>query len=161
MSWERVYKPTGLYPAPCIFPLAEQCPEEIAVELRKAFSLFWGDSAACANRLRVAVEQLLNDQRIVKTVINTNNKRVGLTLHARIDKFKKVDPQAANYLKAIKWLGNAGSHAGLDAVDDVDLLNGFELIEHVIERIYLKRDKRLQQIASDLSKRKGKPKRKK
>ena len=55
------------------------------------------------------------------------------------------------------WLGNAGSHFGVADIDDDDLLGGFELIEHVIERLYVKREARLKQIAKGLNKRKGKP----
>lgn len=89
--------------------------------------------------------------------MNKRGKRETLSLHARIEKFKTKDAEAANYLLAIKWLGNAGSHSGLDNVDDDDLLGGFELIEHVIERLYVRQEARLKQIAKGLNHRKGKP----
>jgi hypothetical protein len=157
MNWSRVFKPEAVTPGPPIFLIPEQCPNAVIAELRKAFGLYWSDPGSCANRLRVAVEALLTDQKIAKTVLNKKGKRDRLTLHARIEKFKATQVEAANYLLAIKWLGNAGSHSSLDEIDDDDLLGGFELIEHVIERLYVKREKRLKQIAGNLNRRKGKP----
>lgn len=157
MHWTRTFIPQVAVPAPPIFPVPKECPEEVGEELKKAFGLYWSDPASSANRLRVSVEVLLNDQKVAKTVVNKKGKRETLNLHARIEKFKAKDAEAANYLLAIKWLGNAGSHAGLDSLDDGDLLGGFELIEHVIERLYVRREARLKQIAKGLNQRKGRP----
>lgn len=157
MHWSRAFVPQAFTPAPPIFPIPLECPDEVSAELKKAFGLYWSDPASSANRLRVAVEVMLNDQRVAKTVVNKKGKREALTLHARIERFKAKDAEAAHYLLAIKWLGNAGSHSGLDAVDDDDLLGAFELIENVIERLYVRREARLKQIARGLNQRKGKP----
>ncbi|MEZ5893123.1 MAG: DUF4145 domain-containing protein [Parvularculaceae bacterium] len=67
-------------------------------------------------------------------------KRSRLSLHARIDKYKQTDSNSAEYLLAIKWLGNEGSHASLDKVGERDLLDGFDTFDHLIERIYVKRE---------------------
>jgi hypothetical protein len=50
-DWENSYEPTFIDPAPPIFALPKECPEEIAAELRKAFSQFWLDTGSSANRL--------------------------------------------------------------------------------------------------------------
>lgn len=156
MHWSRTFGPRALTPAPPIFAIPQECPEAIGNELRTAFGLYWSDAPSSANRLRVAVEILLNDQKIPKTVVNKKSKRESLSLHARIEKFRAKDAASAEYLLAIKWLGNAGSHSGLDSIEDEDLLGGFELIEHLIERIYVRREARLNKIAKGLNKRKGK-----
>ena len=40
-------------------------------------------------------------------------KRLRLKTHDRIVAFRSANPKAAGLLEAIKWLGNAGSHADL------------------------------------------------
>lgn len=61
MHWSRTFGPKVFTPAPPIFPIPEECPEGIRQELKKPFGLYWSDPASSANRLRVAVEVLLND----------------------------------------------------------------------------------------------------
>lgn len=61
-------------------------------------------------RFRAAAEALLTDRKIPKTTIFKEKRRVWLNLHSRIDKFKKVAPDSADYLFAMKWIGNTGNH---------------------------------------------------
>jgi len=160
MNWDREFSPTFMSPAPPIFPVPERCPETVAYELGKAFSLFWHDRGSCANRLRTAAEALLTERKVPQTTLNRRGKRERISLHARIDKFKQKDAGSADYLLAIKWLGNAGSHANLDELSGDDLLNGFELFEHLIERVYVRREEHLKKMAKRINSRKGKPIRK-
>jgi Domain of unknown function (DUF4145) len=156
-SWDRAYRPTFMYPAPPVFPIPEKCPEAVADELKKSFSLFWSDTGSCANRLRAAVEALLTDRKIPRTMINKKGKRERISLHARIEIFKQTDTRSAEYLSAIKWIGNAGSHANVDELSRDDLLSGFDLFEHVVELTYVKREKHLKKLARDINSRKGRP----
>jgi hypothetical protein len=39
-SWERMYEPGFMCPAPPVFPIPGKCPGPVADELKKAFSLF-------------------------------------------------------------------------------------------------------------------------
>ena len=139
------------------FRYLKSVPKSVKIELKKAFSLFWSDTGSCANRLRAAVEALLTDRKVPRLTINKKGKRERISLHARIEKFKQVDANSANYLLAIKWLGNAGSHANLDELSGDDLLSGFELFEHVVGIIYVQREKHLQKIAKAINSRKGRP----
>jgi hypothetical protein len=59
------------------------------------------------------------------------------------------------YLIAITWLGNAGSRVNLDQLGGDELLNGFDLFEHVVERIYVQREEHLKRIAKGINPRKG------
>lgn len=156
-TFETAFEPTFLSPAPNIIPLPPECPNAVSTELSKAFSLFWSDVDASANRLRVAVEALLTDRKVPRSKVSSSGKRNQLTLHARIEIFKQKDPTSADYLLAIKWLGNAGSHAGLNNIDRSDILYGFELIDHVIQRIYVRREQHLAKVAKRINSRKGKP----
>lgn len=154
---ERAFQPIFMYPAPPVFPIPKKCPKVVANELKKSFALFWSDAGSCANRLRAAAEALLTDRKIPHTTLNKNGKRERISLHARIEKLKQKDTRSADYLLAVKWLGNTGSHADVDRLNRNDLLDGFELFEHVVEIVYVKREKHLRKLAREISFRKGRP----
>jgi hypothetical protein len=151
------FTPRHFTPALHLFEIPKACPNDVKSEIIKAFGHFFNDSAACANRIRVAIERILNDQKVQKTVINKKGKRSPLNLHSRIDLFKKGDP---NFIKiharllALKWIGNDGSHVG-EELQQNDLLAAFELLEDVLESLYGDREERLSRIAKDVNKRKG------
>ena len=98
----------------------------------------------------------MDERKVKKTIVNSSRKRVHLTLHQRIGLFQNKYADAAPPLEAVKWLGNVGSHANLNTLTIDDLLNGFELFEHAIERIYVRREEHLRRLASGISKQKGK-----
>jgi hypothetical protein len=53
MHWSRTFAPQVMTPAPPIFPVPEECPEDVGKELRKAFGLYWSDPASSAIRILV------------------------------------------------------------------------------------------------------------
>ncbi len=57
------------------------------------------------------------------------------------------------FLLAIKWLGNAGSHPDIITTDDV--MDTYEIMEHVLENIYENKEKNIRKIAKRINKRKG------
>jgi hypothetical protein len=151
-QWDRVYAPKFFLPAPPIFRIPFGTIDLIRNELERAWSLYWSDTASCANRIRTTVELLLTHLDIPKFT----RTRARLSLHARIDRFKKREPklaELADSLMAVKWLGNAGSHVGELNKDDV--LDGFELIEVVLVEVFEQRSKRLKRLRTDIIKRKG------
>lgn len=151
----RTYVPRYFYEPLPVFPIEQECPDAVGDELRKSFGLLWCDVSSAANRLRVAVEALLTERGIKRTTINKGGKRQSLTLHSRILDFKSNEPDAADTLLAIKWLGNEGSHAGTEALSVEDLLDAYELFEHAIEQVYVKRHKKMSKLASGINKRRG------
>ena len=155
-NWARLFEPTFFNEAPPVFPIPENCPGQIKQELKRAFSLMWSDIGSSANRLRSAIEALLNERKVQKTTVNSSGTRVRLTLHRRIVLFQSKNADAALPLEAVKWLGNVGSHASLDALTIDDLLDAFELFEHAIERVYVRREEHLKKLASVIRKQKGK-----
>ena len=156
LNWARLFQPTFLAEAPPVFPIPEHCPHEIKRELMQAFSVMWSDVGLSANRLRSAIEALLDQQKIQKTTVQSSGRRVRLTLHRRIGVFRNKNADAARSLEAVKWLGNVGSHASLDALTIDDLLDGFELFEHAIDRVYIRREEQLRKLAKVINKQKGK-----
>ena len=95
----------------------------------------------------------MTDQRIPRTTINKRRKRVSIPLHTRIEKFSEKKKKLSEYIMAIKWLGNAGSHA--EGVPRDELSNAFELVEAVLEEIYEGTHRRLSAYSKKVIKRKG------
>ena len=155
-NWSRLYEPEFFSEALPVFPIPENCPDQIEQKLKQAFSLMWSDIGSSANRLRSAIEVLLDERKIHKTTLNSSGKRIRLTLHQRIASFRIKNIDAAVPLEAVKWLGNVGSHATLDTLTIDELLDGFELFEHAIERVYVRRDEQLMKLANVINKKRGK-----
>lgn len=151
--------PVAIIPAPAIFTIPIKIPDELARQLHKAFSLFWMDLEACAGRIRVCIELLMDD---LKVSTHGTDKKTGpkfkLSLHARIEKYGETNKESAALLLAVKWIGNQGSHVSLDELERDDLLDVFEIVEFVLEENYVGNRKRLVAKASAINKAKGKPK---
>jgi integrase len=114
-----------------VFALPVGTPKAVAEQLEASFRLAWLDPGAAANRMRVALERLLDHFRIKKTGGRTNKgKVIGLTLHARILLYAVKQPVLGAQLLALKWLGNTASHEG--QVSMSELLDADEILEHTL-----------------------------
>ncbi len=153
------YNPHFFEPALPVFPIPNKCPRKVRDELIRAFALIWSDVGSAGNRLRVAVESLMNECKIQKKAKIKTGKNKGkfreLTLDERIKKFEEKQEDAATQLMAIKWLGNIGSHAGLAVLTRDDLLDAFEHFEYALDLIYLKSGTNLVKRAQHIIKKKG------
>jgi Domain of unknown function (DUF4145) len=150
-DWEDYF--LACYPMPDIFVIPSKCSPDIAESLRAAFSVFWSSPEACAGRIRVALEQIMNHLAVPKRKKNQNGRFSDLTLHARIDAFAGKEPLIGSQLMALKWLGNAGSHES--SVSKADLLDAFEILEHALSEIIERRSDRVAQLAKKLVKKHG------
>lgn len=139
-EYEDVFYPKHCFPMPNIIELPFNCPPSVRDELRNAFTLFWSHHAACAGRIRVALEHLMNHLGIPKNRQN-EERSIDLSLHARIDAFATKEPMVGRQLMALKWLGNTGSHDG--AVSRGDLLDAFEILEHALSELLERRSERI------------------
>ena len=149
------YRPRYFSEAPPLIQLPDKTPDTVREEITKAFQLFWLDEEACGNRIRSAVEQLLTINGIPKTELvkkGASQKRNLLSLHRRIERFKKKRPELAEQLFAIKWIGNAGSHAS--GLNIEDLKDGFLLLELVLKELYDSSRRNALRIAKAVNKRK-------
>jgi len=95
---------------------------------------------------------LMTDQG-VKRFVNNKGKRNSLNLHSRLELFKKNQPQIADHLLAIKWIGNSGSHIG--KIEKVDILDAFELLEYSLNKLYDNSEKRINNLAREINRVKG------
>jgi hypothetical protein len=150
--------PKTCLPMPDMFAFPAKCPDEVKEELRAAFALFWSQPGACAGRIRVALECLMDNFGIPQRRKNKQGKYFDLSLHARIDAFAKSEPSTGPQLIALKWLGNAGSHNS--GVNQNDLLDAFEIMEHALGEIIERRSARVAKLAKELTKKHSRKKRK-
>ena len=147
-----LYRIRAIEPPPALIRLSNAIPEEITDELFRAFRLFWIDGQACANAIRGVVEVFLNQMRVRKTA-GSGRRRDRLSLHRRIEEFGKKNSRLSEALMAAKWIGNVGSHA--EPVARETLLDGFDLLEFVLEEAFEDRIGRVARLAKDVNRRKG------
>ena len=145
------YVPQYFNPTPLAFKLAVNCPEKVKQELIKAFSLYWIDISASANRLRTSIELMMDYHKIPKVKLTKKKKRVKLTLHERIELFGKKEPNISDFLLAIKWIGNSGSHS-IDTLTKQDLVDAFKILDFTFEKIYSDREKMVSLIVKSINK---------
>ena len=149
------YTPTVFEPALRIINIPENCPESVAGPLNESFKLFFASPSAAANSIRVGVERLLTELKIECFEMKKGKLRI-ISLHQRISLIPPPHQGLKHLLLAIKWLGNAGSHAqGEISVDDV--LDAYEMTEHVLEQIYpdQRRAMKMNAIATEVNRKKG------
>lgn len=156
-EYNNIFEPSWFNPPLRLFNINEHCPKDIEGEIIDSFSLFWSDLPSCANKIRISLEMLMNQQR-VKKFINQGGKRITFSLHKRILEFRIVNPEVADYLLAIKWIGNVGSHPG--KLEKIDILETYELLEFSIDKLFDNKEIKLNKLSKEIIKSKGVRKRK-
>jgi len=151
-----IFTPLYFYPPLKLITIPKNCPKNISKEINDSFGLFWYDLPSCANKIRVSLELLMNRYKVKKTFMQSG-KRKRLSLHKRIFEFKRKKPEIAELLLAIKWIGNTGSHIG--KLENVDLLEAYELLEHSLNKLFDSTEKKLQKISREINRREGTRKR--
>lgn len=121
-EWEDYFLPLVCYPMPDIIKFPIKCPVKVKEELRAAFSIFWLHPDACAGRIRVALEYLMDHFDIPR--------KGNFNLQQRLDDFAKKNSTMSNQLESLKWLGNTGSHER--KVTKGELLDAFEIFEYAL-----------------------------
>lgn len=143
------FTPVYIHPAPAVFKIEKSYPNDVSRLCRSAFHLFWVDPAACGNKIRAAVERLLDDQGIEKTIkdragtpqLSKKGYPQPVSLNKRLKTFKtkgKVQSQCFDALDSIRWLGNSSSHVSLDT-DKYSVFKSLVILRSVLEAIYLGR----------------------
>jgi len=146
-AYPDYFTPRVCVPMPPLIDVSSSAPAPLSAALEEAFSVFWISPAACAGRLRVAVERLMDHVGVAKTRPNKKGAQRRLTLNQRLEAFKEHNEPMGSLLIAVKWLGNTGSH---DDVTAADVLDGLEIMEHVIAEVVDGRSGRISQIADRL-----------
>ena len=146
------FSPTYFNPPLEIFPIPPNCPKNIILEVKKAFSLYWCEISSSGNKIRIIVEFILDYLKIKKRV-KKEGRFKKISLHDRILLFHPTNPDIGELLLAMKWIGNIGSHT--NNLTREDLLTDFELLQFVINEIFINDRKRLKKIAQKIIKSKG------
>lgn len=144
------YRPYVMRPAPEIIEYPRKLNNASKEHLLRSFELFWVDYASCANRLRIVVEFLL-DQFMVD---RKSSKGGYLDLSVRIDKLAASHPDQKEFLDALRWLGNAGSHDGVVSLSD--LLDCYEMLEHLLVELLEEKRSKMSAAAKRIIAAKGK-----
>lgn len=158
-EWVVYHRPLYIHPAPPMFQVPANCPPPIKEEIKAAFKLFWCDTSSCLNRIRTATEMLLTEKKIKRfgRAKTKGDPRPRLSLASRIEIMANKQPELKLSMSAIRWLGNAGSHGGELKQDTA--LDAFELLEYVLDSLYVQRGRALNRMSKEIIKRKG-PRRK-
>ena len=150
-GYEKYFKPVMFRPSIDLFRIEPLIPKRIAEELRKAFSIFFTDNNAAANRIRVTVEYLLSELKVP-----TQDKRgKRYPLHERIMILAKRKKEISNQLLAIKWIGNSGSH--MEELSRGDVIDALEILEHTLHEIFVRKYKilKVKTISAAINSNKG------
>ncbi len=149
---DNYFQPLFFEPALKIIAVPSDCPDTVSDQIEESFRLFFVSPSATANSIRIAVEKLLTELNVKRFEVK-KNKRHYLSLHQRIGLLPDKHSELKEVMKAIKWLGNNGSHGSDLGVDDV--LDGYEFLEHVLQEIYESKAKKLNAKARKINKKKG------
>ena len=147
------FSPKYFFPNLKIFDYPKNIPDEVKFELENSFSLFFCDPPSAANHIRMALENLLTYMKIKQFRIQ-NSKRRYLNLHERIKLLPKKYHDIQDIFLAVKWLGNAGSHAGTTVTSD-DALNAYELMEKLLVEVFDDESNKIKELANKINKNKG------
>jgi hypothetical protein len=143
------FEPLYFHPPLPIIAVPKGTPDAVAEQISRSFRSYWDDLESCANSLRSATEKLLDHVTIPQTAPDKNGTVRRLSLAQRLAVFGQNEQQLSATLSAVRVLGNVGSHSG--ELTREDLLDAYEIIEHALEEIILKKSKRLAQIATEIT----------
>jgi hypothetical protein len=147
------YSPSIMHPAPPMIELPRNLNKDAKGHMTRAFELFWSDLGACANRLRIVVELLLDQLGIPRKGPKGKRKNTRLDLSDRIDLLKITRPGHEKALTALRIVGNTGSHEGV--VEFEELLDCFELLEDALIELLEARRAKLEAKADAIIKRRS------
>ncbi|MBB3388929.1 hypothetical protein FHT82_001652 [Rhizobium sp. BK275] len=147
-EYPSFYYPKSMVPAPRPFVVSQKLSDKCKEDLHNAFRLIWADTAACANRLRSFVEHLLDQLGVTRKVPKTRS-----TLDDRIKLFGQQNPDHLEILQALREVGNAGSHGGRSAFEDI--VECFVLAEWLIKTLIEREIDEITAIARKLSQKHG------
>lgn len=102
---------------------------DLTFALLSSMELFWADHYACANKIRISAELFL-DQIGVKG----SDKMLGNRIKILRESANEADLELAKRMDAIKFLGNEGSHRPTKMISKHDLLDAYEIMEHLLKK---------------------------
>lgn len=156
-SWSVEFRPKLFHPSLPLLQNHQEAPRSILGRIEAASAVIWVDPSSAANRLRSAVEALMDDQGIPRRWSGIKGP-FPLSLHQRIERLAAAKPafaETADMILAVKWIGNVGSHE--DSLKIAHVLEGVEILDFALTEIYDKSRDALKKLAADITARKGSP----
>jgi len=146
-----------IFPFVPIIHIPLKASDALRFEINSSFTLYWVDLKSCANKIRSSLELLLDAYKVKRTTLNKKNKRQKLSLDARINILKSKYPNLAlsQYMLAIKWIGNIGSHSK-GKISKSKVLTAYELLNFLLKKKFDRSEKSLLQRAKEINQTKGK-----
>lgn len=123
-----VYYPKFFIPTINVFKIPVNTPKEISEIITSSFAIAWCDFSGSGNKLRVALELIVSE-----LVPNSDQ-----TLGNKINAISSDKSDIREMIKAIKWLGNQGSHEA--KLEEYDLAFAFKITEKVLTSLYPDKD---------------------
>lgn len=131
-------------------------PQAVTAEIVASGAVLFANPSAAGNRLRRAVEELLDAQRVRKTrtaARKSGSRREPLNLHQRIELFGATRPDVEKVLLAVKWIGNEATHGQELTVEDVMICAG--VLEAALRSLYDRKDAELRTLVARINSRRG------
>ncbi len=125
-NYTPFYTPKYFNPPLDIFNIPKNTPSELKKFIKSAFSLAWADFPAAGNRLRAALEIIVDD-----LIQETKPKR---SLGNKINNIPDDNSDIRELMNAIKWLGNDASHEA--KLTECDLAFAFNATELILKKQY-------------------------
>jgi hypothetical protein len=144
LSYDTIFEPQTMIPGPALMVIPDGTPDGAVEAIRQAFTAFWGDRGAAANRLRISIERIMDAENIDRSK----------KLHQRIDDFGVEHPDLMDTLDALRHVGNLGSHDG--DVGREELLAAFEIYQEWLRDYYGRYKDRIATMTAELLTNKGK-----
>ncbi|HCR1067269.1 DUF4145 domain-containing protein [Klebsiella pasteurii] len=129
-NYIAIYRPRYFYPPLSLFTPCESYPEQIKSQLKEISSHLPGHRQAAINALRTTLESVLDHFGI---------PREQQSRYLSLDKRISLIPEPYRYIeagfRAMKWLGNTGSH-NLKEISDEDIEGACVMLDDFLLQIF-------------------------
>lgn len=143
------YYPKYFFPNLKMIKVPEKITSEVKEQINLSFSVYFIDLSSCANKIRNAIELILDDLKAPSKRRTKKGKLESFpNLHQRIEHFAKRNKTIGILLLALKIIGNNGSHKGQIRTDDI--LKAYEILEELIDYTYFDKRKNALKLASEV-----------
>lgn len=132
-----------------VFSVPTGCPETVKEALYESFSVYWKSPSSAANAMRIALERLMD----ALGVSAASGEGRPLPLHHRIDEYNQTSPEIGEFLLAVKWVGNQGSHG--ESIQHHAVLEAYEMLQHSLDKLYGTRISELTERAKTINRDRG------
>lgn len=140
---EKRFKPKYFLPALSLMDIPEGCPESVRKTIQESFSVAWASFSGAGSLVRASIETLIDE--IAPDLEGT--------LGNKINFYTKRDQITGELLKAVKWLGNTGSHEA--SLEEHDLASAYKILELALMNLYGEKNVEITNIAKLINSSKG------